>query len=312
MTINAKPALLDSSGVKYQTAEFFEAFAGQPLIIGPTETAAPYAPGSRLLVMQDPVHGFQFQPGNHRIQSYGTGTTRPTQSPTGVTGTSVNGSTVRVARVADPDDAGKWAFWMRADVADPLTFNGRRSEFSYDDPDARFFVGQRVVIGAMLRFPDWTGVPTGDKLLVLQLHGKTDIQPWLSINWDGSRCYLRHTYDNAALPTNETGDANVSETDITWAPNTWMRIALEVKIAPGGGGAVRAMVNGSVIRDYTGPIGFNEYNYFKTGVYKWSSSNTWTTTGTLGTREVYLKGPYMFRSETETAEQMDALLVARA
>lgn len=313
MSLSKTTTFLSSGGVNYQTATYFITRQTTPLCISAAGYEVPSENGVPAIISMDPKFGFVNQAGFYRTQSYGITSYRSaTQYPAGISGSSVNGSTVRIGRVADPDDANKSAYWFRVDQTDPLTNSGYRSEFSWDAPGSRILPKVRYLTGLCVRLPDWTSVPTGDKLLIWQIHGKTDIQPWLSLNFDGSRLYLHQTWDDSYPPTNVAGDANEITTTLSWTPNTWMRFVIDFTWDETGGGVLKAYINGTSVLNYTGRLGFNEgtspYSYLKVGVYKWSSGNVWTTTGTLSTRDMYVKGPVVFRTDTATASELDTLL----
>lgn len=313
MSLSKTSTFLSSSGINYQDASYFATRQVAPLCISAAGYEIPAENGVPALISMDPKFGFVNQAGFYRTQAYGITSYRSaTQYPTGISGSTVNGSAVRIGKVIDPADANKSAYWFRVDQTDPLTNSGYRSEFSWDAPGSRLLPRTRYLVGFCMRLPDLTSVPTGDKMLIWQIHGKTDVQPWLSLNLDGSRLYLHQTWDGSYPPTNTVGDANEITTTLSWTPNTWMRFVVDFVWDETGGGFLEVYVDGSKVLSYAGRLGFNEgsspYSYLKIGVYKWSSGNVWTTTGTLSTRELYVKGPVVFRTTTATAAELDALL----
>jgi len=224
-----------------------------------------------------------------------------------VTGSSQDGSTLRIGVVADPDDAAKpcWLMRVHSNDADTAGTGAKRSEIAPRlDSEARgMLMGQRYVIGLAQRLPTWAG--TTDEQLTFQFKGDDSIgaSPWLAHYVLGSNRRLRLLYslnpDQSGLVSQDLFAGSVS-------PNTWERWVIEV-IESQTAGLVRAWLNGQMVVDYAGPVGYQEPNgrgaYWKQGVYHWTVGNAWDDA--IPVREVWQKGAYV--SKVMSVAAMDAV-----
>jgi hypothetical protein len=222
-----------------------------------------------------------------------------------ITATTIGGSNIRAGVVADPDDATKQCWYLRADSSDSDTSGSgaKRSEIlpSTDCEAQNMFMDRRYVIGLCERVADWT--VTTDVQVTWQLHDPGSLPPWLAH-------YVEGNTERIDMRYKLTGDTVLVNlwSKIDWTPNTWRRWVIDV-VESQTSGVVRVFADGVQIINYSGPVGYAEPNgrgsYWKNGVYHWTDSgNTWDSS--LSMREVWQKGAYI--SKTMAAGEMEQML----
>lgn len=234
-------------------------------------------------------------------------------SATDVTGTSVDGSTARFTRVADPDDAAKWCWRWRTNSDDPDTggTGNRRGEFAFIRGTAPFYENNPRVIGFCARVQDWKA--TMDDQIFFQIHAPSAslvASPWLAFQITAGVFRVLLIYDVNATPSGSTAVAVTLYSDANWTPDQWMRFAVLVREDYRGGGVVQVLKDGVEIVDYAGPVGYNNISvgasYVKNGYYHWTGSgNDWDAS--LATRVIYEKGAYI-AGEDVSLPEMDGFL----
>lgn len=264
-----------------------------------------------LMACADARIGYSAQRNPPNIQCYGTVNTG-LASGADVTGTSVDGSTSRLALVADPDDAAKWCWHWRVHPDDPDTASSKRGEFAFSGltPRPRHFNSRTV--GICSRLQDWSALT--DSQLFWQWHADDDLaaapSPWLAAYVLDGEMVIQCRYDTRETPVSQT----IVELyrDAAWTPLSWERWAIRTRTGYDGTGIVQIMRDGELIVDYSGPVGSNEQgvgtetSYFKSGYYHWiNAGNDWDTS--VNTREVWHKGAYVADGRVSLAEMDDFL-----
>ena len=301
--VDLTAALVDT-GVQYQPPSFFERRNYPQRVV-----AADYiAFDPRLKACADARVGYAVQPGTTTIQCYGSSAVLA--SGADVTGTLVDGSTSRFARVADPDNAAKWCWRFRVHPDDPDTSASKRCEFAYTGA-ASFEEMNGRILGVCIRMQDWRALD--DDQLVFQVHGPTGGaigNPWLSFLVTAGVFRISLRYDLNESPAPGTQTILDLYTQSEWAPLQWSRFSVYVLEDWRGEGVVRVMRDGVEIVDYVGPAGFNDQavgaSYLKNGYYHWvDSGNDWDTS--VNTREVWQKGAYIAGEDVSLSEMDDFL-----
>lgn len=301
--VDVAAALTDSS-IQYQAPSFFERRAFPQRVVGANYIAF----DSRVKACADARIGYALQPGTNAIQCYGSATALA--SAADVTGTLVDGSTSRFARVADPDDAAAWCWRFRVHPDDPDTAASKRCEFVYTAAGA-FSEKNGRVFGCCIRMQDWTALD--DDQLVFQVHGPDAGaigNPWLSFLVTAGVFRITLRYDTNESPDPGTQTILDLYTQANWTPLQWYRFSVFVREDWRGNGAVRVLRDGVELVNYEGPVGYNNQaigaSYLKNGYYHWvDSGNDWDTS--VSTREVWQKGAYITSEDVSLTEMDDFL-----
>lgn len=303
--VDVTAALTDSS-IQYQPPSFFDR-RSLAKVVGSNYIAV----DRRVLACVDARAGYVSQVGTAvGLQAYGS--VYNLGGGSDVTGTLVDGSTTRFARVADPDDAGKWCWYSRVNSGDPDTSGtgAKRCEWSLTG-NAVFEEKNARVMGVCIRMQDWRALT--DDQLVWQVHGpdaSSVTVPWLILWVDAGVFKISLWYDTNASPSLGTVQSIDLFSEAVWSPLTWYRFAIFVREDWSGNGRVQVLRNGVQIVNYSGPVGVNDQalggSYMKSGYYHWTSGNAWDAS--VATREIWHKGPYIV-SEAVPLAEMDAFLV---
>lgn len=244
-----------------------------------------------------------------RLSANGTSSQLSTANTTGISGASVDGSTVRISNIADPDDAAKRCWVTRVDSTDADTdgTGAKRCEISIQSPLV-FRQGTRYVIGFCQRIADWTS--TTDEQLTWQIppDDSLGVSPWFAHYVAGNARRIDVRFNRSETPSNGTSTITTIWSETDWAPLTWERWVLEITESQSNG-YVKAWRNGVVVGEYSGTTGYVQPvgggSYWKQGVYHWTNAgNTWDAS--LSMRNVWTKGAFV--SDSVTPEDMDALL----
>lgn len=264
----------------------------------------------RLTGCADARLGYSMQRGDPTIQCYGSSSTR-LSAGADVNGTTVDGSAVRLARAADPDDAAKYCWHWRVHPDDPLTSSSKRGEFAFNQLISQKYNRNAFVVGMCIRLPDIK--ETTDDQLVWQLHGPDGANignPYIALLCTAGQMRITLRYDENEVSDPGTMTVLTPWTDDDWVPEQWYRWA--ALILPDHRGRGRALVlrDGVTVLDYSGPFGYNDdavgTSYFKNGYYHWTNSgNDWDTS--INTREVWHKGAYIADGRVSVNEMDDFL-----
>lgn len=264
----------------------------------------------RLTGCADARIGYSTQRGSPNIQCYGSVSTN-LSAGADVTGTSVDGSTGRLARIADPDDAAKWCWHWRVHPDDPDTASSKRGEFAFSNAITQKYSRNAFVVGMCIRMPDIKS--TTDDQLVWQLHGPDGANignPYIALLCIAGQMRLTLRYDESEVSDPGTMTVLTPWTDDDWTPNQWYRWAALLTPDYLGNGRALVLRDGVTVLDYSGPFGYNDdavgTSYFKNGYYHWTNSgNDWDTS--VNTREVWHKGAYVADGRVSLAEMDDFL-----
>lgn len=260
-------------------------------IVGATATLI----DAPLVQTTDAALGYVRQAGKVNIQTLGSSSNVLAES-SDLTGDVIDGSAVRLARIADPDNAGLWCWWMRCAKTDADTSgaNAKRMEFRY--PDGILY-GAVVTFGFKYRIGDYVGHT--DKFLLSQVHaGVTGSisNPWWSLE----------IVDNQSKIIARYNDIDVAVATFSHAINTWVTAVVVVK-THAVNGLVRVWLDDTLVMDYLGPVGEEtprNDSYLKFGPYEWDAAVQWDDTYPV--REIYGKGAYL--ANGAVASDMHALL----
>lgn len=264
----------------------------------------------RLTGCADARIGYSTQRGAPNIQCYGSISTNLSAGED-VTGTSVDGSTVRLTRVADPEDESKWCWHWRVHPDDPDTASSRRGEFSFAQAITRKYNRNAFVVGMCIRLPDIKN--TTDDQLVWQLHGPDGANignPYIVLLCTAGQLRIVLRYDTNEVSASGTQTVLTPWRDSDWVPNQWYRWAALLLPDYLGNGRAVIMRDGVTVLDYVGPLGYNDDSvgtaYFKNGYYHWiNSGNDWDRS--VETRDVWHKGAYV-ASTLVSINEMDDFL----
>lgn len=265
----------------------------------------------RLIGAADARIGYAPQRGEPKIQCYGSVTTSLSAGGD-VDGDVVDGSAVRLARIADPDDSGKWCWHWRINPNDPDTAASKRGEFAFSAAISQQYSGNVVVFGDVVRLPAALKTIDDDQL-VWQWHGPDGANvgnPYVALLCTAGVLRIVLRYDLEPVSDPGTAVVLIPWTESHWTPDAWMRWVAVLRADYAGRGRALIMCNGRTVVDYTGPFGFNDdavgTAYMKNGYYHWvNSGNDWDTS--VNTRDVWHKGAYL-ANELVSANEMDDFL----
>lgn len=263
-------------------------------IVGATATLI----DAPLVQTADATLGYARQAGKVNIQTLGS-SSAVLDGSGDVVGSVINGSAVRLARVADPDDSGLWCWWMRCAKTDADTSgaNSKRMEFRY--PDGILY-DDVVTFGFKYRIGDYVGHT--DKFLLSQIHaGATGSisNPWWALEIVNNQSKIVVRYN----------DADVSTVTFSHAINTWVTAVVVTK-NHAINGYTQVWIDGVLLMNYQGPIGEEtpRYDsYLKFGPYEWDAAVQWDDTYPV--REIYGKGAYLANGDRRS-EMIDLLASA--
>lgn len=260
-------------------------------IVDTTATAAIFP----LMQMADAAVGYARQPGRVTIQTLGS-VSNTLFASGDVSGDVVDGSALRIGRVADPDDAAKWCWRMRCAETDADTSgsNAKRAEFSFP---AGIGYGEFRTIGFKYRIADYAGHT--DEFIIAQIHAGASsslVNPWLAFIIDGNETKVLARFDNLAVST------------VLFAHRIaqWNAVVIEAKYHASAG-SLMIWFNGNLTVSYSGPLGEETArydSYLKSGIYAWDANTQWDDTYPV--REIYAKGPYL--ANGAVASDMHALI----
>jgi hypothetical protein len=200
-----------------------------------------------------------------------------------------NGETLRLGKVADPTDAARQALAFQLDPGDPRTSGSKRTEISFAkniEKEKVYWVAFRVYV------PDW-GVlaPRDVSIFGTQLHSgdnRRGLSPAFSLvaNGNGRRFQVYVLYSDDPDPSQRTSKT-IRYPARPMPFGRWTDFVFRFRQDPWGDGFLQGWMDGELIVDHRGPLGFDTpgYNdYMKFGYYNWSP-------GFSSTRKVLLYRP---------------------
>lgn len=175
------------------------------------------------------------------------------------------------------------AFLFRVWKNDPPTAGAlaQRSERYFAEPSQVIPQGQDIWFAVRIKASAWDA---DTRRIIWQWHEDSPVpglSPHLSATINGNRLRLIVLYNDNATLTLESTTQVVIYTDQEWQPDSWYDFVIKARVDPsaGGSGYVKAWVNGALVADYVGPVGYryeNPADYAKVGLYHWTSdTNQW-------------------------------------
>lgn len=246
--------------------------------------------------MADAALGYSRQVGGCRIYTYGA-TTNTLFASFGASGDSVGGSTVRIARVADPDDGSKFAWLMRCAKSDPDTasVNAKRAEFSYPKNTAQY--GKWMTTGFKFRQQSYSGHM--DEWLIAQIHAGASsslINPWVAFYYKSNGLRVDCRYENVVQQS----------VPLPHMTDQWNTVVTESYLHATEGRVI-VWMNGVQRMDYTGQLAEptpRSDSYWQSGIYEWDAPAQWDDAYPV--REIYMKGLYIANGQRQN--EMSQLL----
>jgi hypothetical protein len=214
-----------------------------------------------------------------------------------------NGETLRLGKVADPLNSSSKVFAFQLAPNDPATSGSKRSEFEFP-PNVEN--GKTYWIGFSVNVQDWGTLLNGDAALFgTQVHSgdsSKGFSPSFSFavygGPNGGRTFQVFRTSN----TSGTSQTMVKYPDIPIKFGQWSDFVVKFRHALDSSGILQIWMDGQLIVDYKGPIGFNTpgyKDYAKFGYYNWSSFDS--------SRKVLLRAPVLVQDPTGSKYSADAL-----
>lgn len=242
-----------------------------------------------------------------------------------INGPVVDGSAVRIANVADPQDAAKRCWLYRININDPDTAGSgnKRAELSGDfrQMALRNKDGGHIMFFAV-RYCDLSTTTTGQQV-ISQVHASntnTGCPPWYGmLVGPGNRLFFILRYDPNPI-TSDSTNVNWIAYDNFFTPNTWMHVVVEYRQSndtPEGYCRIWLRRQGEAapttpIVNYNGMLGYVDnggYSYLKAGIYHFTEgAPQFAFDAALPTRECWQKGPYQLPIGTVTVAEAFAFL----
>lgn len=204
---------------------------------------------------------------------------------TPVTGVGLDGQTeVKHAIEADSSSGFDSVYTFRITRNDPPTsgVNAQRCERYFSANGQALPQGRDLWFGVRLKTDNAWGA--GTSRIIWQWHEASTtsgLSPHLSatVNGDNLRIIVNHN-NNETLSSATTSRTTIFNSNI-WTPGVWRDFVVQAHVdpSPGGAGFVKVWMDGQVIADYTGPVGYRysqPRDYAKIGIYHWNSAaNRW-------------------------------------
>lgn len=150
---------------------------------------------------------------------------------------------------------------------------------------------------------DWSSTVRNnenDWQILWQWHdfGGPGLPPYLALHAKGNRWFMQLAYDTNATPSNSTLK-KLWPWQAEMRPGTWNRFIVKARkdLTTRENSFVQVWLNGTLIVDYHGPLGYNlpDADYPKVGLYKWFSVSPTTTPNvwhdSQPARRMWSKGP---------------------
>ena len=254
------------------------------------------------------------QQGGYNVQVINNYTSAPSLPESGIHGTTLpNGETLRFGKVADPTDSIRKALAFQVHTSDPLTSSGKRSELSVT-PNIEMNKVYWIAFSAYVY--DWGTLTTADDALFgTQVHtGDNDAKvggPSLALvtTQTGRKFQVYSRYSESSTPSG-SNSVSVRHTEYDIPFGRWADFVFKFKHNTSGNGLLQAWMDGQMIANYTGSLGFNTgmADYAKFGYYNWSGTSMNSTA-----RKVLLRSPTIVADPTGSKysqEQLRALVSA--
>ena len=213
-----------------------------------------------------------------------------------------NGETLRLGKVADPQDASSQVFAFQLGPNDPNTSGSKRSELEFPPNVVN---GNTYWLAFSVNVQDWGTLSNGDDALFgTQVHSGDSSRGFspsfslVSYGSSGGRTFQVFRTSN----TSGTTQTMFKYPEIPVPFGQWTDFVFKFRHATDSSGLLQVWMNGQQIVDYTGPIGFNTpgyTDYAKFGYYNWSGFST--------SRKVLLRSPIQVRDPTGSTYSVDAL-----
>lgn len=140
------------------------------------------------------------------------------------------------------------------------------------------------------------------------------LSPHLSATVNGNRMRLIVLHnENATLTPANTTQA-VIYTDESWRPGDWYDFVIKARVDPRqtGAGYVKAWINGALVANYVGPVGYlydNPADYAKVGIYHWNSETNQWRAGAPETIETRVAATVLLRDGPDIDESVVRRLI---
>jgi hypothetical protein len=213
-----------------------------------------------------------------------------------------NGETLRLGKTLDPADTSSKVFEFQLAPGDPTTSGSHRSELEFPP---NIVNGKTYWIALSVNVQDWGSLPNGDDALFgTQVHSgdsSKGFSPSFSLVSYGSSGGRTFQVFRVSSPGGTTQNM-VKYPEIPIRFGQWMDFVFKFRHATDGSGLLQVWMNGQMIVDYAGPIGFNTpgyKDYAKFGYYNWSSFNS--------SRKVLLRSPVLVQDPSGNTYSPDAL-----
>jgi hypothetical protein len=223
----------------------------------------------------------------------------------------------RFAVVAAPGQAAEKAFYFAVRKEDPDTLgtNVRRCEIAVARvplPRNRDFWW-----GTAVKADDWSG--TKDRQILWQWHDGDDaprgLDPFLSLIAEGNTLRLMVASSTAAQDkaTRDNSTSEMVNSTINWKASDWLRFVVQARVDTNNqnNGFVRVWMNGTLVADYHGPLGYRltAPDYAKIGLYHWLGNNQNPIDQRYPLRQVWNKGTVLaYHRDGYNWESIDRLL----
>jgi hypothetical protein len=228
-----------------------------------------------------------------------------TQAPqvpeSGIHGTTLpNGETLRFGKVSDPTNSVRKALAFTVRNSDPTTSNGKRTELSLS-PNIEMNKVYWIAFSAYIE--DWGTLATTDNALFgTQLHqGNKSLVVGgpafgLYTTQTGRTFRVQARYSESATPSSSNA-VSVKHAEYPIPFRRWTDFVLKFKQNTSGNGFLQVWMDGQMIADYKGSLGYNTgyTDYAKFGYYNWTASAMSSTP-----RKVLLREPTIVADPTGT------------
>ena len=311
----------------YSRACWFPAAAAETATMAPAAAALPSPSTPRVgggTSPIDPAHilthasadmPFSQQSG-YTAQVINTYTSASQIPESGIHGTTLpNGETLRFGKTADPSNSLRKALAFQVRNSDPLTSKGMRAEISAPQ---NIEMNEVYWIAFSAYIHDWgTLASTDSSLFGTQVHSGDNalgLSPSFSLytRQNGRAFQVQARYSEAATPS-QSNSTTVGYAEYPIPFHQWTDFVLKFKHNTSGNGFLQVWMNGQMIANYQGSLGFNTpgmKDYAKFGYYNWTASAMNSTP-----RNVLLRAPTLVADptgQTYSAEQVRTLLSAAA
>ena len=245
-------------------------------------------------------------------QAIGTHTSASQVPESGIHYTTLpNGETLRLGKTKDPANSLLNALSFQVRNSDPTTSSGKRSELSIT-PNIEMNKVYWIVFSAYVE--DWGTLSSSDNALFgAQMHtGDNDAGVGgpsfgLYTTQNGRKFRVQARYSTSSTPT-ASNSVSVKYADYDLPFHRWTDFVLKFKHNTSGNGFLQVWMNGEMIANHQGSLGYNTgmKDYAKFGYYNWSGSGMSSVP-----RKVLLRSPTIVADPTGSTyaqDQVRALL----